>query len=86
MCEKREGRRIRIIKGDNYHILVKVDRCLARLIKTLNDYGIDTISCCCGHGNTKTSSIRIDARNIELIPMGDILTVHLKFPYPGRKK
>lgn len=28
----------------------KVDACIAPLVQMLNDYGIETLGCCCGHG------------------------------------
>lgn len=28
---------------------IPVDACLAPLIQVLNDYGVHTIGCCCGH-------------------------------------
>jgi hypothetical protein len=30
--------------------LVGIDYCIAPLIKVLNDGGISTVACCCGHG------------------------------------
>jgi len=36
---------------------VKVDKCIAPLIQMLNDYGIETVACCCGHGGTKGSIV-----------------------------
>lgn len=62
----------------------QVDRCLAPLVEVLNNYGIQTIACCCGHGKTPYSSIGVHPKNIELVPMGRFWTVHLKFPYKGR--
>lgn len=29
---------------------VAVDACLAPLVQMLNDYGVHTVGCCCGHG------------------------------------
>ena len=29
---------------------VEIDKCLVPLIKTLQEYGITTSACCCGHG------------------------------------
>ena len=29
---------------------IAVDACLADLVQALNDAGIETIGCCCGHG------------------------------------
>lgn len=64
---------------------VSVDRCLAPLIEMLNIYGIKTLSCCCGHGKTAKSGIRISAQNIEILPLKEELTLHLTFPYPGKR-
>ena len=64
---------------------VSVDRCLAPLIEMLNIYGIKTLACCCGHGKSAKSGIRISARNIEFHPLEEDVTVHLTFPYPGKK-
>ena len=33
-----------------YSRLVKVDACIAPIVKALNDGGLKTISSCCGHG------------------------------------
>jgi hypothetical protein len=30
---------------------VAVDACMAPLVQILNDYGIHTMGCCCGHGH-----------------------------------
>lgn len=64
---------------------IKVDACIAPLIQMLNDYGIETIACCCGHGKTAKSHIRISSQNIVLTQLGDDLSVHLQFPYRGDK-
>jgi len=29
---------------------IAVDACLAPLVQMLNDYGVHTTGCCCGHG------------------------------------
>jgi len=31
-------------------MVVPVDYCIAPLIQMLNDYGVKTLGCCCGHG------------------------------------
>ena len=64
---------------------ISVDRCLAPLIEMLNIYGIKTQACCCGHGKTAKSRIRISAQNMEIVPLKDEFTLHLLFPYPGKK-
>ena len=55
MCNKRSSTTIKI-DGKN----VRVDGCMANLIETLNENGIGTISCCCGHGRYDMSII-VDA-------------------------
>lgn len=62
-----------------------IDSCIAPLVRMLNDYGIRTMSCCCGHGKTANSSIRISAQNVQVLPLGEDLTIHLKFPYKEAK-
>ena len=72
------------ITGAHSH-RVSVDRCLAPLVEMLNIYGIKTLACCCGHGKSARSGIRISAQNIEILPLEEELTLHLTFPYPGKK-
>ena len=81
--EQNKGRAEKLGMEENEEL---VDSCIAPLVQMLNDYGIKTISCCCGHGKVSHSYIRISSQNIELLSMGEDLTVHLKFPYLGRKK
>ena len=88
MCKRGKDKPVKLCRPTAYSVKneVKVDACLQKLVQVLNDYGIETIACCCGHGKTHTSGIRIHPRHIELLPLGDSLTVHLKFPYPDRKE
>ena len=62
-----------------------IDSCISPLVQMLNDYGIETIACCCGHGKTTKSSIRISSNNILLTQLGEDFSVHLQFPYKERK-
>ena len=82
MCKWGTDKKVKVIRKDSK---IKVDKCLAPLVKMLNKYGIETIACCCGHGKSPTSGIRISANNIELVQLDDDLTVHLEFPYQGKK-
>ena len=34
---------------------IGVDACIAPLIQILNNYGIHTVGCCCGHGKANGS-------------------------------
>ena len=47
---------------------IDVDRCIAPLIKILNENGYDTRSCCCGHGNKPTSIALKDERRMIILP------------------
>lgn len=63
---------------------IKVDSCLAPLVQMLNDYGIETIASCCGHGKVRESSIIIDAKHISLRPLDNgSYRAHLIMPYEG---
>lgn len=39
--------------GQSYWKEVGIDSCIADLVQALNDAGILTASCCCGHGKTE---------------------------------
>ena len=66
---------------------IKVDACIAPLVQMLNDYGIETIASCCGHGQVKESSIIVDAKNISLRPLDDgSYRAHLVFLYKAPKE
>ena len=57
MCQSRNSTKIKLCQP-NLHsgkTEVWVDKCIAPLIQMLNDYGVRTIGCCCGHGKWKGS-------------------------------
>lgn len=64
---------------------IPVDACIAPLVQVLNDYGIETIACCCGHGKTAKSGIRISSKNVRLSQLEDDFSVGLEFLYIGKK-
>lgn len=93
MCKFGTDRFVRLCTPKPYNDLVKisvnsvkVDACLAPLVQMLNDYDIETIACCCGHGKAEFSHIRLHPKNIEFLITNDALTVHLKFPYKKGKE
>jgi len=43
---------------------VGVDACIAPIVKALNDGGIKTIACCCGHASHAGSIILADGREL----------------------
>ena len=55
--------------------LIGVDSCLASLISALNEAGIHTEACCCGHGKRPGNIILSDGR--ELIIAKDFETGRL---------
>ena len=50
----------------------KIDSCLADIVQVLNDAGIYTAECCCGHGNCDGYLALHDGR-VFLIPQDGIL-------------
>jgi len=46
MCKYGTVKNVTVLRQDN---VAKVDACLAPLVYLLNQYGIQTITCCCGH-------------------------------------
>jgi len=49
-----------------------VDRCIASLVRALNDGGVKTVASCCGHGNRPGNIALADGR--ELIIASDYET------------
>ena len=87
MCKLGSDTEVTLYKSrENGMKTVKVDSCIAPLIQMLNDYGIQTIACCCGHGKTSHSYIRIHSKNITLQKFNDEFSVGLQFPYRGEGK
>lgn len=61
---------------------IKIDACIAPLVQTLNDCGIETTASCCGHGKTEESGIVLSAQSLKIVPREDgSFRVHLVFPY-----
>ena len=88
MCEWGNTEQVRLCKPKDISKReeVPVDACLAPLVQMLNDYGIETIACCCGHGAVSVSSIRIHPKNIKLSLLGDTFSAWLEFPYKMKKE
>jgi hypothetical protein len=47
---------------------VAVDSCIAPIVKSLNDSGIETVASCCGHGKRPGNIALKDGREIFIIP------------------
>lgn len=82
MCEYGTDKEVILCKPrENGMKTVKVDSCIAPLIQILNDYGIETVSSCCGHGKTDHSYIRIHPKNIMIQKFNEEFSVGLQLPY-----
>lgn len=70
MCEWGKTKRISVLRrpplspfSDDGRYPVEVDFCIADYVQTMNDRGIVTVSCCCGHGKTPPS-VLVDMASI----------------------
>ena len=54
--------------GKDYYKPVGIDRCIASLIKALNDGGIETVASCCGHKKITGNIALADGRILEIFP------------------
>ena len=81
MCKWGTDKEVALVKPKLFskRTKIKVDACLAPLVQMLNDYGIETIACCCGHGKVTKSHIRISSQNILLTQLGEDFSIHLQF-------
>lgn len=50
------------------HAFRDVDRCIAPMVKALNEAGIHTIASCCGHGVRPGSIALVDGRELLIAP------------------
>ena len=55
--------------GASYTRRVKIDACIAPIVRVLNDAGIKTIASCCGHSK---GSGRIDLANGDILELRQI--------------
>ena len=53
--------------GQERQKVVGIDACIAPIIKALNDAGIKTINCCCGHGKSDGSIMLADGRTLVIL-------------------
>ena len=65
MCEQGDTVLVRLAGGAAE---VAVDRCIAPLVRALNQGGMKTSASCCGHGNRPGSIILEDGRELCLFP------------------
>lgn len=70
MCEWGNDVEVKLFKPKEFSkkTTERVDSCLAPLVQMLNDYGIETRGCCCGHGKSR-AEIMIHFRHIDIEPI-----------------
>lgn len=59
--------------GNKRRKTVKVDACIASIVRALNEGGVRTISSCCGHGERSGSILLLDGR--ELVIKSDTVSL-----------
>lgn len=55
--------------GKTYWTFKGIDSCIADLVQSLNDAGILTAACCCGHGKSDGEIVLQDGR-VLILPLG----------------
>ncbi len=55
---------------------VDVDKCIARIIKALNEGGVATEGCCCGHGKVTGHITLTDGRILGIYPNRKVFLKH----------
>lgn len=68
MCLKRSTV-LRRIAGKN----VRLDPCIVSLIQVLNDDGIRTLACCCGHDRYEPTVVATDGKKIYEVGTGIVI-------------
>ncbi len=53
------------------HTFCHVDACIQPLVQAINNAGIRTVNCCCGHGHRHGSVILEDGREILIMPTSE---------------
>ena len=66
MCKWGTDKMITLCKPKEHskRIEIAVDACLADIVQALNNFGIETLSCCCGHGKTDGEIMLTDGRTL----------------------
>jgi len=64
MCKWNDTILVGVLDSTGQHKEVDVDKCIAPLVKVLNQGGFRTIASCCGHGHRPGSIIFADGREL----------------------
>lgn len=54
--------------GETRRAVKGIDACIAPIVQALNDAGILTAGCCCGHGREPGNIILADGRELVILP------------------
>lgn len=52
--------------GEDRDTVKPIDACIAPIVKALNEGGVKTVSCCCGHGEGPGSIVLADGRELAI--------------------
>lgn len=63
MCKQGNEKQIRLTDGS----IKSCDECIHDIVQMFNDYGMQTIASCCGHGKQNTSIVLKGGREIIII-------------------
>lgn len=69
MCKWGTSKNIKLAypRHNSKRTIVPVDKCISKLVQILNNYGIHTLSSCCGHNKDEGSIlIKQDNKIIEI--------------------
>ena len=55
------------IPNEGGFVEVPIDKCIAPIVRALNDAGIETVESCCGHGESGSIDLK-DGRRIVVLP------------------
>lgn len=54
--------------GQSQQKVVAIDSCIAPIVKALNEAGVTTVACCCGHGKRPGMISLADGRELFIVP------------------
>ena len=86
MCKKGDTVLVEgLVVGEIRDGIADVDRCLAPLVRALNEGGITTKGCCCGHGITTGHISLSDGRILAIFPNRKVYLPNCPIFLKGKK-
>ena len=61
---------------EGHYKMAQIDACIAPIVKALNDGGVLTIGCCCGHGKGPGNIILEDGRELIIVTYRDLNVIN----------